>query len=235
MNHWFFVLFLAFAIPVIALEAPDSNAPDPGNASTVSAQPATLAELAARADLVAVVRVLDTDYEYARGFPSGGTAFLQVLVAYKVSRPLEDIIKVYEEGLHAGECYFENPTVWEEGRRHLVFLKFSPEVEDQYNGLPGGCKLDVLVSRDNRYALRYPVSGIAVADDLNPYARSMDFSDEYAHVKDENISPDERQALLDAGYLVKNGQRFAFTHGIELSVIRKLMGPDALTVDRSLK
>ena len=235
MKHWYFPLLLAFAFPVFAQEAPPTTPPDPGNTNPISAQPVTLADLAARADLVAVVRVLDTDYEYTRGFPSGGTAFLQVLIAYKVGRPLENIIKVYEEGLHAGECYFENPTVWEEGRRHLVFLKFSPEVEDQYNGLPGGCKLDVLVSRDNRYALRYPVSEMTLADDLKPFAQSMDFSDEYAYVGNENISPGERQALLEAGYLVRDGQRFAFTHGIELSVIRRLMGPDALTLDRSLK
>jgi len=235
VKYWYFLLLLAITFPVFARDIPEHIPPDQDSTIPIPSEPVAFAELAARADLVAVVRVLDTDYEYTRGFPSGGTAFLQVLIAYKVGRPLEDIIKVYEEGLHAGECYFENPTVWEEGRRHLVFLKFSPDVDDQYNGLPGGCKLDVLVSRDNRYALRYPVSGLAVTDDLKPFARRMDFSDEYAHVKDENISPGERQALLDAGYLVKNGQRFAFTHGIELSVIRKLMGPDAPTLDRSLK
>ena len=129
----------------------------------------------------------------------------------------------------------ENPTVLEEGRRYLAFLKFSPDVEGQYNGLPGGCKLDVLVSIDNRYVLRYPVNGIELADDLLSYASGMDFADEYAYVRDEDITPAERQNLLAAGYLSGTGERFAFTHGIELSVIRKLMGPDALTLDRTLK
>ena len=235
MKHWYLPLVLLSAIPVIAQQTPLSMAVDPDNAEPIATVPVTLAELAIRADLVAVVRVLDTDYEYSRAFPSGGTAFLQVLIPYKVSRPLQDIIEVYEEGLHEGECYFDNPTVFEEGRRHLVFLKFSLEVENQYNGLPVGCKLDVLVSRNNRYALRYPVNGMELADDLHPYARSVDFADEYAQVKDEDISPAERNALLEAGYLISNGERFAFTHGIELSVIRKLMGPDGLTLDRSLK
>ena len=235
MKQWYILAVLLFAIPVIAQEAPETTTADPLNSEPVATLPVTLAELAARADLVALVRVLDTDYEYSREFPSGGTAFLQVLIPYKVSRPLEDIIKVYEEGLHEGECYFDNPTVLEEGRRHLVFLKFSPQVEDQYNGLPVGCKLDVLVSRDNLYALRYPVNGMELTDDLHPYARSMDFGDEYALVKDEDISPAERNTLLEAGYLISKGERFAFTHGIELSVIRKLMGPQGLTLDRSLK
>ncbi len=235
MKHWYLPLVLLSAIPVIAQQTPLSMAVDPDNAEPIATVPLTLAELAIRADLVAVVRVLDTDYEYTREFPSGGTAFLQVLIPYKVSRPLEDIIEVYEEGLHAGECYFDNPTVFEEGRRHLVFLKLNPDVEGQYNGLPGGCKLDVLVSSDNLYALRFPVNGMALADDLHPYARSMDFGDEYAQVRDEDISPAERERLLQAGYLIGEGQRFAFTHGIELSVIRKLMGPHGLTLDRTLK
>ncbi|MEM1411040.1 MAG: hypothetical protein AAGH19_01675, partial [Pseudomonadota bacterium] len=103
--------------------------------------PPSLQELAAEADLVALVQVLDTDYEYARDFPIGGTAFLRILIPYKLDRPLPDIIQVYEEGLHDTECYFPNPPVTEEGRRYLLFVRQNPDVEDQYLGLDAGCSL----------------------------------------------------------------------------------------------
>lgn len=217
------IMAMAVVTPVLAQEEPPLPAP------------VLLSDLAARADLVALVRVLDTDYQYTREFPSGGTAFLQVLIPYKVKRPLEDILQVYEEGLHAGECYFENPSVLEEGRRYLVFLKFSKDVADQYNGLPEGCKLKVLVTRDNVYALRYPATGILLADDLRPHARPMDFADSYALVPDEDISPGEREQLLADGFLEKHEQSFRYTHGVELSKVRELLGPEALTLDRALK
>jgi len=195
----------------------------------------SLQELVAAADLVALVQVLDTDYEYSREFPSGGTAFLRVLIPYKVTRPLEDIIEVYDEGLHEGECYFDNPTVLEEGRRHLVFLRISEEVEKQYNGLQAGCKLEVLVNRDNRYALRYPVNGLRLSDDFSAYASAMEFGDAYALLEDEEITPGERNELLDSGFLTQLDGRFRYSHGIDITVMRQLMGPEGLTLDRSLK
>ena len=211
-------------------------------ASTVLAQdaaesrpPPSLAELASASDLVALVRVLDTDYQYTREFPSGGTAFLQVLIPYKVSRPLEDVIEVYEEGLHDHECYFENPTVFDEGRRHLVFLKFSADVEDQYNGLEPGCKLDVLVTSDNGYALRYPPRGIDISDALQSLAQPMEFADENAVFDFEGMTAVERIDLLERGYLERDGDLYRYTHGIPLAEVRKLLGPDGLTLDRSLK
>jgi len=197
--------------------------------------PVSLASLATAADLVALVRVLDTDYEYTREFPSGGTAFLRILIPYKVSRPLEDIIDVYDEGLYEEECYFDNPTVLEEGRRYLVFLKFSDDVDEQYNGLDQGCKLEVLVQRSGQYALRYPINGISLVDDLSSHVTAMDFQDEYAFLEDAEISPDERNELMANGYLIADDRKFRYTHGINISEIRKLMGPEGLTLDRSLK
>jgi len=195
----------------------------------------SLAELAKAADLVAVVRVLDTDYEYTREFPSGGSAFLEPLITYKANRPPEEILQVYEEGLHAGECYFRNPSVLEEGNRHLVFLKFSEDVKGQYNGLPAGCKLDVLVTDENRYALRYPLSGMRISEDVSGLARELAFQDENAFVADENITPPVRARLLEAGQLIKDGERYRYTVGVPLEEVRKLLGPDGVTTDRSLK
>jgi len=220
-------LSLSFASAALSAQEPDAQ-------DAVKQKP-SLAELAAAADLVALVRVLDTDYQYTRNFPSGGSAFLEVLIPYKVSRPLEDILEVYEEGLHEGECYFENPTVLEEGRRHLVFLRFHPEVEDQYQGLEQGCRLEVLVTADNSYALRYPVSGIEVSDDMQGLARKTRYADGNAVFRFEDLPADERVLLEEKGYVAREGEQYRYTHGVPISEVRRLMGADALTLDRSLK
>ena len=218
----------------LSLASAGLSAQEPDSENTDKKKP-SLAELAATADLVALVRVLDTDYQYTRNFPSGGSAFLEVLIPYKVSRPLEDILEVYEEGLHEGECYFENPSVLEEGRRHLVFLRFHPEVEDQYQGLEQGCRLEVLVTADNGYALRYPVSGIEVSDDMQAFARETRFADSNAVFRFEDVPADERVLLEENGYVAREGEQYRYTHGVPISEVRRLMGPDALTLDRSLK
>ena len=81
----------------------------------------SLSKLSRKADIVALAQVKDTDYVYTRSFPSEGSAFLKILIAYKPNQPSEEIIEVYETGLHANECYFENPTVFADGRRYLFF------------------------------------------------------------------------------------------------------------------
>ena len=60
----------------------------------------SLATLASRADLVAVAQVKDTDYAYTRSFPSEGSAYLKILISYKHDQPNEEIIAVYDKGLH---------------------------------------------------------------------------------------------------------------------------------------
>jgi hypothetical protein len=198
--------------------------------------PVSLQQLASAASLVAVAQVRDTDYVYARGFPTGGRAFLAPLISYKLSRPQEDIVEVYEEGLHAHECYFKNPTVFEEGRRHLVFFRDNPEVQGQYLGLPQGCALQVLVTADNRYALLYPPRGITLSDDLSSLAQALEFKDPYATITDDELSVAERDALLAAGMLEKRQDgRFSYTHGIPVSDIRPLLGAENITLQRELK
>lgn len=212
-----------------------AQAPMPEPAEPPPVQSLTLPELAERADLVALVQVADTDYQYTRDFPSGGTAFLKVLIPYKVGRPLEDILEVYEEGLHEYECYFPNPTVFEEGRRYLVFLKFSKQVEDQYNGLAQGCALEALVTADNSYALKYPLTGLALSENYAEHARPLEFADAYAVLEEDAISPDLRNRLLADGHLEQHEGGYRYSHGIPLVEARRLLGPNALTVDRALK
>lgn len=226
------LLKLALAAAATACAGAPTLAEEP-DAGDVAA--ATLRELAAAADLIAVVQVADTDYQYTRGFPSGGTAFLRILIPYKVSRPLPDLVEVYEEGLRDHECYFPNPTVFEEGRRYLVFLRFSAEVEAQYNGLPQGCALEALVTAENRYALRYPLNGVALADDYHEAAEEMSFADAYASLEEDDITPDLRNEWLNDGWLLRRDEGYRYTHGIPLGVARALLGEENLTLDRSLR
>ena len=175
------------------------------------------------------------------------------MIPYKVSRPLEDFLEVYEEGLHEYECYFPTVDVGQVGRRFLVFLSFSEDVAEQYNGLPQGCALEALVTWDNRYALKYPLENIALSEDYAAHSTEMEFADENALVAEDDISPDQRNRLMEGGWLLREifeeetpsdplfpvttdrEIRYRFTHGIDLSTARQLLGPDALTLDRSLK
>ena len=190
-----------------------------------AAAPVSLAQLAASADLVVLAQVKDTDYFMRRDIPVSGSAYLKVLIPYKMDRPA-DLIEVYEKGLHEHECYFPNPSVFEEGRRYLLFLKQDPDHEERYRGLPQGCALDVLVDSDNRYALRYPVTGIDLSDPLGELAREMKFSDPYAIVDDEYLLGAQREAMLAAGQIVpyaSPGVKWMYTKGVSLTTVRKLM------------
>jgi hypothetical protein len=193
------------------------------------AEPISLAELAAGADLVVLAQARDTDYFTRRDIPVSGSAYLKVLIPYKTDGPL-DIIEVYEKGLHDNECYFPNPTVFEEGRRYLLFLKQDPDDESRYRGLPQGCALDVLVDDENRYALRYPASGISLSDSLGDLAIEMSFTDGYAVVNDSDLLPAERDAMRSTGDIVpRSSGQWLYTRGVPLTQIRRLMGTENLT------
>ena len=199
----------------------------PAHASETSAA-VSLSALAAKADLVALVQVRDTDYVYTRSFPSEGSAFLGVLIAYKPGNNSEEIIEVYEKGLHPHECYFENPSVYDEGRRYLVFLRRNPDDAESYRGLEQGCALEILVAEDNRYALKYPLDGIALTDKLDHLVLSYDFHDTHALVSEEDLPPVERDALLAKGLIVPYQEGFKYTHGIDLTAARSLISSEAL-------
>jgi hypothetical protein len=198
----------------------------------LSGQGISLAELTTRADVVVLAQARDTDYAYRREFPLEGSAFLRVLIAYKADKPL-GIIEVYEQGLHAHECYFPNPTVFEEGRRYLLFLQQDKSKPERYRGLAQGCALDVLVDRNNRYVVRLPITGIELTDPLLELGKKFEFADAYAMENDESLPAQKRDALLAAGWIEPRGDRYIYTHGVELSTVRKLMtGNTATAVDQ---
>ena len=213
----------------------------------------SLEDLAAKADVIVLAQVKDTDYFYRHEYPVNGSAYLKVLIPYKTDKAM-DIMEVYESGLHENECYFPNPTVFEEGRRYLLFLKLDPEKPERYRGLEEGCALDVLVDSDNHYALRYPVTGIDLTDSLAGLATGMKFSDSYALLDEDSLNSTERNILLDAGLIVPfeetkksapgvfgapqtepAGRQWIYTSGIDLVTLRKLLGPEALSPDRNQK
>jgi len=227
------LLWVLCALPLRAAGPPESHAPA-----------ASLAGLTAQADLVALVQTRDTDYLERREIPVGGSAYLKVLIPYKTDRPV-DLVQVYEKGLHAGECYFPDPAVFEEGRRYLVFLRHDPQDASRDLGLPEGCALEVLVRSDNRYALRFPPTGIRLTDDLSGLAEAMEFSDPYAIVTDDSMPSALRDRLRDSGDIVPYVQADAdaevearkwlppseagselwrYTRGIPLGELRPLLG-----------
>lgn len=212
----------ALSLPTAAL---------PAERPARSQSSATLAELADAADFVGLAQVRDTDYLRRRGIPVSGSAYLAVLIPYRADRAT-DLIEIYEKGLHTFECYFPNPTVFEEGRRYLVFLQSDPEHTNRFRGLPQGCALEVLVGRDNRYAVRMPPTGLNLApsqqDLLRDMALSIDFSDPYAIVDEESLPPDQRDTMVAAGEIVPYApeapsRQWKYTRGIPLEQFRELL------------
>jgi len=199
----------------VAAAADGNPSADPGAVS--------LAALAGQADLIALALVRDTDYIYRRDFPVEGSAFLQVLIAYK-SGQAGDVIEVHEKGLHEHECYFPDPGVSGEGRRYLLFLQKDNTHPERYLGLAQGCALDVLVDKEYRYVLRLPANGISLADRFNDVAREFEFADPHAIEDDESLPPQQRADLLAAGLLAPKGDGYIYTRGVALSDVRRLLG-----------
>ena len=217
------VSILSFGTAVYAAEPNGNNDNAPPETKPVS-----LSELAMKADIVAVAQVKDTDYVYAHSFPNEGSAFLKILIAYKLNNPVEEIVEIYEKGLHANECYFENPTVFEEGRRYLVFFRLDPEDPEIYRGLAEGCALELFVTQNNQYALKYPVEGIKLKDNLDELVSKFDYHDNYAVVPDENLTPEIRNDLLARDLIIPYQDKYKYTHGIDLTAVRSLISTEAL-------
>lgn len=214
---------LCLLLTPLCLPAQDADQKPP-------AEPVSMRQLAEQADAVVLAQMRDADYFYRRQFPVRGSAYLHVLIPYKPGSEA-DLIEVYERGLHEHECYFPNPTVFEEGRRYLLFLRNDPDKEGRYRGLPQGCAIEVLVTASNQYAVRIPVTGIDVTDPLVELSKPMEFADAYAYETDETLSPADRDAWLAAGWLEPVGDRYVYTRGVDLTRVRELMGPAALGLE----
>lgn len=182
--------------------------------------PVTIKELAAKADYIGLLQVDDTHYETMRGIPSKGHAELKTLVTYRhpgIGRVPPGKVSVYEEGFGDERCYY--PERRNEGRRFLAFLK-KRKGKDGYSGTRPGCMLPVYVTRDNSYALRYPIPGLAIPD--KSLVKKIQFADPDAFVEaGDQLSYARTESLVDQDLLLQTDDGdYQYTHGIYLRDLR---------------
>jgi hypothetical protein len=216
------LLILLFVILLLTLALP-------GYAETES-RPLTPAELAAESDLVVLVQVDRVNYEYRRGFPVEGRAWLKVLVRYKVPQPI-DLVRLVEEGFGEDRCYFADTPMWEEPPRYLLFAN---QVERRnFEGNRNGCKLEVVVTRDNQYAVRWPQDNLNLDEDGLALVRELEFQGPGASIDVSEMTSIRREDMMERYYLEDAGdQRYRYTRGILLEDFRQLLGEENLTLDR---
>lgn len=198
-------------------------------AEPAASEDKTLAQLAAGADFIGIVQVDDREYETVRDIPSKGFANLRVLVTYRHPGEVREApgsVQVYEEGFEKDTCYY--PERQNEGRRYLVFLQKrtgkTPDGEKRegYEGSRPGCMMPILVTSDNRYALRYPLPGVDVPSDL---VRNLVFADPDAFVEaGADLSYTRVDYLVEQGWLREaDNDRHVYTKGVYLRDARRLM------------
>jgi len=186
--------------------------------------------LASESDLVALIQVDRTDYERRRGAPVAGTGWLQVLLPYKVQRPI-DRIRVVEEGFGEDRCYFDDAPLWEEQPRYLVFLTAAEK--GNFQGHRSTCKLHVLVTDDNRYAVRWPQDKLHLDEGDEALVQELDFVGPDSFIDVSEMTSIRRNDLQQQYRLEDAGDgRYRYTRGIPLEDFRTLLGADNLTLDR---
>lgn len=192
----------------------------------------TVAELAANADVIALVMVEQVDYETTRDFPSSGSGFLSVLIPYRGDIKKGDWLEVKEKGLHDYACYYPEPDIFAfDGARFLVMLQ-KAETGDSYHGTAPGCMIPVYVTSDNRYAVQYPVDGLDNRE-LAPLVREFEFNDPAAFVDASDYTQRQLEQFIgryaarkvETDAYAPDTQRYVYTRGVPLSDFRKLIPP----------
>ena len=211
-----------------------SESSTPAADSSVAETPPDLASLTAEADLVAIVQVITTDYEKTRGFPSSGSAYLSVLIPYKGSAK-GDIIEVKEQGIEDTACYYPEVQVLQlEGDRFLAFLKKDGPEKETYHGYMPGCKVPILVTADNSYAIVFPVPGLALPEDQ---AQELIFGDPSAMLDLTDWSQSQAEAFAESWQMrqvppgpedASNARIYQYTRGILVPGLYKLLFPEGV-------
>ncbi|TVQ40626.1 MAG: hypothetical protein EA370_03475 [Wenzhouxiangella sp.] len=192
------------------------------------------AELAASSEVVVLARLDRANYDKRRGFPVRGSAWVRVLVAYKVPHPM-DLIRIFEEGLGEDRCYFDDAPLWQESPRYILFLNHKEQ--RSYEGNRATCRLDVLVTRDNRYAVRWPQAGLYLSDDELDLVQELEFHGPGATLDASEMTSIRREETMASYFMVEDGEdrskaRLRYTRGILLEDFRTLLGSENLTSDR---
>ena len=186
----------------------------------------SLQEAAQWADVVAVAQVVNIDYQQTRELNAQGQAFLTVRVPYKGVNK-NDLLIVSAKGFEEYQCYY--PDRENEGQRYLVFLKESPNNDNEYHGFKPFCQLQILLDDAGRYQLRYPTdTDIDFDSDL---IQEITYQDPHAlvdatewtsisrekHIEQFNSELITEEDLFQKYYFLK------YTQGIPLSDIRPLL------------
>lgn len=211
---------LKFLLPFLLIFSPGTFALEPiNNAEGIVQveQPPALAELVTAADLVAVAQLNDTRYEYLRGFPNKGVAWMRPLIKYKSDREI-DIFTVYDEGVKGAHCYFPDTARWQEGNRFLIFLKHEEFI--RYRGVAPVCYLPVSVTSGNQYALRLPVDNVELPEELLQQAQVYQFTDSGSRIDATELLREEKTRLIADRQMEDEGDTLVYTRGIPISAIR---------------
>ncbi len=194
--------------------------------------PATPRELADSSEIIVLAQLDRTNYEMRRGFPVSGKGWARVLIRYKVPRPI-DRVRIVEEGFGDDRCYFPDTPMWQELPRYLLFL--NRDEDGNHIGNRAGCMFEVLVTRDNRYAVRWPQDGLALEEGDEALVQTLDFHGPGSTMDVREMTSIRREQMREDYFLEPiEGEDglMRYTRGIPLDDFRDLMGADNLTRER---
>lgn len=177
-----------------------------------------LSEIAADAGLIAAVKVLSVARSEVGYGDYQGHAVVEVLVSIRGVRSGEEIL--IEEGPEDGlACLIPEPD-YERALRLLVFL----EEREDGTWAKTACPQQVLVTEAGQYAVRAPLDGVRIDDEIN--VKEMAFSDPYAWLGPEDFSNVMTAEIArERMFMVDGEQGLRFTRGIPLWELRiKLQG-----------
>lgn len=174
-------------------------------------------DLILNAEMVAIAQLNHTRYEYLRGFPNKGVAWMRPLTTYKGNRELEQFT-VYDEGIKGEHCYFPDTDLWQEGNRFLVFLKHEAFI--RYRGLNPVCYLPVSVSSDNQYVLRLPIDNVQMPAELLALAQNYHFTDSGSRIDSSELFSEEKARLIRERQMKDEREALVYTRGIPISAVR---------------
>lgn len=215
---------------ILTLVLPHPASAQEADSPASAERPLHPSQLALESDLVALIQLERLSYDRRRGFPVGGHAWADVLIRYKAEQPI-DLLRIEEQGLGPDRCYFPDVPLWQELPRYLVFLHRAGDRD--FTGHRGGCMLEVLVTADHRYAVRWPQVGLVLNDDELELVETLEFIGPGATIDGAELTSLRREALMrDDAMEQAAGTALRYTRGIPLEVFReRIMGNQALARD----